>query len=331
MPSVTSRIVGALMALHAADSLGSTYEFQPHAEIPHPLPNTVLSGGGVFKWKPGAATDDTDLTRAILLAYHGLLTGKTFKHGYSVIKASAEHMLAWYVGDWPGRKPGSPPVDVGGATQDSLERYKKHRDMNSSGDGKGSAGNGSLMRCLPTGLFQRDKRLLISESKRISAITHDDDKCKISCAAYNMIVRALVLGESPQEAVRQGEKVAIELEKGQTGPVYSALRLGWEISLPKLAKLGPEGTFPGGCSGYVLETLTLAIAAVLDKRGMEAIISDIVCVGKDTDTNAAVAGGLLGARDGEEAVPRHWRDTIQYGKEFRHLAHEMLKAQKWDK
>jgi ADP-ribosylglycohydrolase len=331
MPSVSSRTVGALLALHAADSLGSTYEFQPHEQIPHPLPNTILSGGGVFKWKPGAATDDTDLTRAVLLSYHGLLTGKTLKNGYCVVKGSAENMLSWYVGDWPGRKPGAPPVDIGGATRNSLERYKKIRDMNQCGDGEGSAGNGSLMRCLPTGLFQRDKTLLVSESMRISAITHDDSKCKIACAAYNMIVRALVLGEDPAEAVRQGEKVAIELEKGKTGLVYSALRLGREISIPNLAKHGPRGTFPGSCSGYVLETLTLAIAAVLDTRRMEDIVADIVCIGKDTDTNAAVAGALLGARDGEEAIPKHWRDAIQFGSEFRHLAHEMLRAQKWDK
>jgi ADP-ribosylglycohydrolase len=32
----------------------------------------------------------------------------------------------------------------------------------------------------------------------------------------------------------------------------------------------------------------------------------LVNAGGDTDTNAAIAGGLMGARDGESAVPAEW-------------------------
>jgi ADP-ribosylglycohydrolase len=43
---------------------------------------------------------------------------------------------------------------------------------------------------------------------------------------------------------------------------------------------------------------------------------DIVRVGNDTDTNAAIAGGLLGVRDGVGAIPPQWRSVLQFADEF---------------
>lgn len=77
---------------------------------------------------------------------------------------------------------------------------------------------------------------------------------------------------------------------------------------------------PGGCSGFVLESLALAVAAVLDPRSLEDVLVDIVRVGNDTDTNAAIAGGLLGARDGEDAVRRRWTSKLQFATELRSIA-----------
>jgi ADP-ribosylglycohydrolase len=36
----------------------------------------------------------------------------------------------------------------------------------------------------------------------------------------------------------------------------------------------------------------------------------LASAGGDTDTNAAVAGGLLGARDGEGVIPARWLSAI---------------------
>jgi hypothetical protein len=59
----------------------------------------------------------------------------------------------------------------------------------------------------------------------------------------------------------------------------------------------------GGASGFVLESLSLAVAAVLDPRRLPEVLVDVVRVGMDTGTNAAIAGGLLGVRDGAGAIP----------------------------
>jgi ADP-ribosylglycohydrolase len=66
-----------------------------------------------------------------------------------------------------------------------LRRYRASGDPRAAGAGQ--AGNGSLMRCLPTALAVRDRAQRIRESQEISAVTHDDARCTVSCAAYNEI------------------------------------------------------------------------------------------------------------------------------------------------
>ncbi|KJZ71718.1 hypothetical protein HIM_08915 [Hirsutella minnesotensis 3608] len=231
-----SRIVGALLGLHAGDSLGATYEFESHAAMAARRPEDIghIVGGGAFAWPAGHATDDTDMARGVLLAYQDR------KPGDDVARLAGDYFLRWQTGDWPGRQTGSSPVDIGVATLKGLNRYHQTRDPDRAGAGQGSAGNGSLMRCLPTGLFQTDRDKLVEESVRISKVTHDDARCTVS--ARDLLI-------------------------------------------------------------------------------------DVVRIGGDTDTNAAVAGGLLGARDGEEGIPAEWREKLQFAQEFREVALAMTDEQ----
>ncbi|OAA71484.1 ADP-ribosylglycohydrolase family protein [Cordyceps fumosorosea ARSEF 2679] len=109
MPTVTrrSRIVGALLGLHAGDSLGATVEFKSHGYIKatYPPGDTRLrdiTGGGVFRWPPGHATDDTDMTRAVLLAYLDILTDPAHARAADVAARAGRYFLKWRAGDWPG-------------------------------------------------------------------------------------------------------------------------------------------------------------------------------------------------------------------------------------
>jgi len=65
------RIAGGLLGVHAGDALGAAVEFSSWADIRQRYPNgvTEILGGGPFGWAPGNATDDTGLTRAVLLAH----------------------------------------------------------------------------------------------------------------------------------------------------------------------------------------------------------------------------------------------------------------------
>ncbi|KAJ4328752.1 hypothetical protein N0V84_000755 [Fusarium piperis] len=317
-----SRVIGALLGVHSGDSLGASLEFMSHAQIARKYPRGLreIVGGGHFGWPAGQATDDTDMTRGVLLAYADA------KPGDDVARLAGEYFLKWLNGDWPDRKPGSYPNDMGGATSDGLEKFERSRDPDRAGAGEGRAGNGSLMRCVPTGLFQKDPQKLIMESERISKITHDDKRCTIACAAYNTMISKLINEESPADAVAAGQEVAKILEGSTSGQVYQAIELAKTLDVAAMAEKGPSPKLRGGCSGYVLASLSVAIAAVLDKRDLEDNLVDVVRIGKDTDTNAAIAGGLLGARDGEGAIPESWKEILQFGPEFRRVALSLLRA-----
>lgn len=321
-----SRVIGALLGVHAGDSLGATVEFSSNETIARTYPNGLrdIIGGGPFGWSKGHATDDTDMTRGVLLAYYD-----RYHLGIDqdISRLAGDYFLDWLHGDWPDRRKGSDPVDIGGATSTGLERYEKTKDPDNAGSGQGSAGNGSLMRCIPTGLFQKDPEKIIDESQRISKITHDDTRCMIACAAYNTIVSKLINQVSTEEAIKAGLAVTEKLE-GEQGVVYEAIQIGKELSIAEMAQNGPSPKLEFRCSGFVLESLSLAIAAIVDSRSLEDILVDVVRIGKDTDTNAAVAGGLLGARDGAEAIPPRWRAVLQFGDEFERMALELLRHPK---
>ncbi len=317
LPGRVGRVAGALLGVHVGDALGATLEFSPWSAIRARYPAGLrdIVGGGPFGWSAGHATDDTDLTRAVLLAYLGPGDG-------DVVRSAADKMLAWLDGYWPGREPGSRPRDVGRATVRGLERYRRSGDPRAAGAGEGQAGNGSLMRCIPTALAVGGPERRIRESIQISAITHDDPRATLACAAYNEIASALLNDARPREAVASGLAAAGELG---SSPVADAISRGQHL---QPAVMAATGTIPldDEASGLVLDSLSLAVAAVLDPRPLPDVLIDIVRIGNDTDTNAAIAGGLLGARDGAVAIPARWRTLLQFEQEFTDAATAIASA-----
>jgi ADP-ribosylglycohydrolase len=309
------RVAGGLLGVHAGDALGAAVEFSSWADIRQRYPNgvTEIVGGGPFGWAPGNATDDTDLTRAVLLAH--------LEPGEDVVRTAADNMLRWLSGDWPGRD-GKPPRDVGVATRAGLERYRLCRDPRACGAGAGRAGNGSLMRCLPTALAVDDPGLRVQLSMEISAITHDDPRCEVACAAYNEIAAALLSGAGTAEAVDAGLDAAVRLNVRK---VADAIGYGRQLRPQMLVRTG-ETYLDDEAAGFVLDSLSLAVAAVLDPRPLPDVLVDIVRIGHDTDTNAAIAGGLLGVRDGADAIPERWERVLQFADEFRDAADRLCAA-----
>ncbi|KAL2267961.1 hypothetical protein VTJ83DRAFT_5238 [Remersonia thermophila] len=348
------RALGALLGVHAGDSLGATLEFMAWEEIQGSYPQGLreIVGGGHFGWPPGHATDDTDLTRAVLLAYRDLEKHKASGSTQplpDVVRVAAHYMVDWYDGRWPDRQRGHPPRDIGGATAMGISTFKQTTDPRTSGAGEGRAGNGSLMRCIPTALFQPDPEKAFAESIEISAVTHDDFHCTIACAVYNAMVRALVVGKPVEEAWQAGKETVARATAAAEGEptasrkvkmsraaqkVDAALEAGKSlVRVADLAEKGPRGAanaarvFPFRASGHVLESLALAVAALFDPRSLEDVLVDVVRFGRDTDTNGAIAGGLLGARDGAEAIPERWREKLQYREEFTEVADYLLSMQ----
>ena len=225
----------------------------------------------------GDANEGTDLTRAVLLGY--------LDPGTDVVRAAAGRMLAWF-----------------------------SNDPHASGLGQGPVGNGSLMRCLPTALAVADPGRRQRESVELSALTHPDPRCTGACAAYNEIVAALIAGQTSIQAVATGLSTA---NSHGGAPVVQAVRRGTTMSLPEgVAEQLAGGPGPEGPDGEVLHSLSVAVAAVLDPRPLEEVLVDVVRVSGDSDTDAAISGGLLGARDGAAQIPQRWVRQLRFAPEF---------------
>jgi ADP-ribosylglycohydrolase len=81
-----------------------------------------------------------------------------------------------------------------------------------------------------------------------------------------------------------------------------------EAKVANLRELNP--------STFVIDTLRVAVCALLQPTSFEEILVEAVNLGGDADSNGAVAGGLLGARDGECEIPMRWLETLEFGAAF---------------
>jgi ADP-ribosylglycohydrolase len=62
--------------------------------------------------------------------------------------------------------------------------------------------------------------------------------------------------------------------------------------------------------GWVITAFQNALWQLLHAANLEDGVVDTVMRGGDTDTNAAIAGALLGAVYGRDAIPAQWTDKL---------------------
>ncbi len=295
-----NNILGGLLGVHAGDSLGAGVEFESRDHIRRSHPNMIrdITGGGMFGWSAGAPTDDTDLTLAVANGYLSNPDG-----GDQLIDAVAKNFLTWY---------NKGPVDVGNTTSSALSSYKRSGNPFTSGHtGSFTAANGSLMRTVPIGLARRlgDPRLLI-EARQISAITHALPLCMEACVAYSVMVSALVEEKDTDQVLALGKKYC------QSPEVIAAIEVA--------EKTNNIDDLPTPHGGYVLHALRVAVWGLAHDVSFEQGVMQAVYLGEDTDTNGAIAGGLLGSRDGVNQIPARWLDLLQAKTEMNKLGIALL-------
>ena len=305
----TDRFAGALLGVHVGDSLGATTEFtsrtQAQRMLPAGLDDAEIVGGGSFGWTAGAATDDTDLTLALVRAYLATDIGASD----AVVEAAADHMLRWMRAG---------PRDIGGTTSRGLRAYERSRDPFRSGvDHERSQGNGSLMRTVPVALARpHDADLRAEEAATLSAITHAHVVCRDACVVYCDLIAGLVVDGS---LARDREALRGLVASGAADP-RSDPRVGAAIEAAVDRPVGAVEGVNDAASGWVLTALGLAVAALLDERPAAEVLLEVVRLGGDADTNGAIVGGILGARDGLGAWPDRWLAALEHHDELRSAA-----------
>jgi ADP-ribosylglycohydrolase len=174
----------------------------------------------------------------------------------------------------------SRPVDVGMTTERGLCGIVTSE----------SESNGSLMRVSPIGVWAAgDPALAARTARDDSTLTHANTVCLEACAAFCAAIAAGVAGAS-RAAMLQA---ALAHSKG---PAHEAIKRAAKGAAPSDFFTHP---------GWVLVALQNAFYC-LQELGFEEALVETVDRGGDTDTNAAVAGALLGAHHGREKVPSRW-------------------------
>lgn len=312
--SAADKARGALLGMAAGDALGTTLEFSRPEAIPFPAlnggPHTSITGGGPFDVEPGQVTDDTQL--ACCLASSLVANG-----GFDALDL-AKRYVAW----------SDVAFDIGNQTGASLGLVRKGVSPLDAGrqvwllNGKRPAGNGSLMRTAPIGVFfAKDLRARRQASLGDSAITHYDPRCALACAAFNAAIATALSGvASPQSMYLAAD--------AELGPAAAALRAARaedvaDIDLAVVAihedleasrRSDPQVHKPGlhvhETQGFVRVAFRLAFWELFHAPSFEAGLIDVVNRGGDADTNGAITGALLGSLHGAEEIPAMWRDAV---------------------
>jgi ADP-ribosyl-[dinitrogen reductase] hydrolase len=167
-------------------------------------------------------------------------------------------------------------------------------------DAHGNAGNGAVMRTIPVALAtHRQPRALLNAACGLAALTHPDPRCIWSAAAVTVACAQLLQGRRdflPDviEALRMNDAPAEVLDAVRRVPRERREDLG----------------LTGPAAGYTVLCMEVGLWAAWHEPSLESALAWLAGAGGDTDTNAAVAGGLLGARDGEGAIPRRWVEAV---------------------
>lgn len=319
------RAEGALLGLAVGDALGTTYEFRTLEQPAYPAlataPATDVVGGGPFRLVAGQVTDDTQL--AVCLARSLAECGRFDPADV------ARRYVAWI----------DEAFDVGRQTLGAIDQLREGASYASAGLSvwraweRKPAGNGSLMRTAPIAVALADAATpsvpaaLVEAAMVDSMITHADPRCVLACAAFDAAIAAAIGAPLEGAALVEVARAGLELGARRLRAAWSgdgeaaADREHLERAAADLATdldaamAGEPGVYRPGLhlhdtAGFVRVAFRLAFWHAVHTPSWRDAVVDVASRGGDADTNAAIVGALLGARDGAAAIPVAWRERV---------------------
>lgn len=298
-----------IMGLIVGDALGVPVEFTKR-EYLDKYPIKTMIGYGTYHQAPGSFSDDSSLNLATIDSFIN----------YPEINYDdlMERFANWY---YDGKyTPNNISFDIGNTTLESIEKYKNGEDpLNCGGDGERNNGNGSLMRILPLVYIIGPKNKLEKEDVekiyKLSSLTHKHIRTKIACHIYCQIAVKLLNKMELNKAISEGIDDTVKYysnnkefqeEKKYFKRIIDKTIFNTEINNIK-------------SSGYVIDTLEAAIWSLVNTNSYKDALLKSVNLGEDTDTVAAVTGGLAGIYYGYSNIPTEWVDTIKRKDEILNL------------
>lgn len=233
----------------------------------------------------GSWSDDTSLLLCVLDA----LKGSDRKDIYERWRKNA---IQW---SWFGKFTNHGyriPFDIGRSCRIGIDCMALHMQNKKANDIK-SNGNGGLMRILPLAFVPfSDNEELLDAIRLFNSCSHNHLISHICCMVYILLAKNLI------------EKLPFELA------LQKAIEsIPFEYRIPELSRIwsmdiltAPEDDIKS--SGYVVDTLEASIWCCYQSSNFMDAILMAVNLGHDTDTVAAVTGGLSGIM--YEDIPSEW-------------------------
>ncbi len=279
------RALGCMLGMVIGDSLGSQVEFQSAAAIGTAYPRGVrdLAPSPVWQTLAGQPTDDSEL--GLALARSLVRAGR-----YDPEDAAASY-ARWYA---------SKPFDCGQTTalafgSAAAADMDKAQAARSSAD-RGSQSNGSLMRIAPVGIWAANPEQAARVAGEDATLSHPHPVCRVAAAAFAAAIAAALAGADRPGMIETAIRIA-DAAGAESAPVSVALRS---------AVAGVPPPYFQRQMGWVLIALQNAFRHLAAGSAIEPALIETVGEGGDTDTNAAIAGALLGAADGRGSLPVRW-------------------------
>ncbi len=272
----TEYLKSAMLGLIVADALGVPYEFKKRDTFKV----TGMTGNGTHNQPVGTWSDDTSMTLATL---DSLI--KKEKIDYDDIM---ERFVSWF--DNGEYCPYGECFDIGHTTLTAIGRYKNGSfAVQCGGRGFRDNGNGSLMRILPIAFVEHNVDNILD----LSALTHGHSISMMCCRLYVQLAENLMNGISKEEAHKKLTCCIDECEK-----------------IPQMKDYPREKI---RSSGYVVDSFEAAVWSFVNSESYSECVIKAVELGGDTDTVAAIAGGLAGIYygiGGEKGISEEWIDTL---------------------
>jgi len=283
------QIRGVIYGNAIGDALGIGSEFMSKTDVLIRFPNGLRHYAQVARrgFRPGDWSDDTDQMICIL---DSLVAEK---------KVDPED-IAGRIYHWAktnGRGMGRTVRNVTSASNFLRDPFGAARAEWERG-GRQAAANGAVMRTSVLGVWDFWDQEKVVENARLAAlVTHADPRCVASSVAVSVAIAELLKNRTP------------DIEKVAEAAASAGAR--FDPGLPEVVGAGYELRLDEpGKFGYTYKTAGAGFWALRTAKSFEEGVVDVVNAGGDADTNAAVAGAMLGARFGFKAIPAEWADGL---------------------
>lgn len=296
------------------DALGVPVQFMSREEIKKcpEGPVTGMRGGGVFNMPAGTWSDDTSMTYA---------TMESLEDKWDIdLESIADEFVYWLLYNW--YTPADKAFDIGNTCRTAIMDFKDKKDVRNCGvKGEYANGNGALMRILPICLFDYDRMKdgkcdidkAIKDVHEVGSLTHNHLRSNMCCGFYFFMVKAILDGKKNKsndtlsDLLQKGIDDAKDYYSGDDANLTEMKTLERIMNLKEFAKVKEEAI---KSSGYVIDTVEAAVWCLITTENYKECMLKAVNLGDDTDTVAAIAGGLAGLFYGYEAIPEEWLEVI---------------------